>query len=60
MKVTLLNHTPNPVETLIFTKQTRLAMTPGLMEEIHAWPRERKLEELQYMARTIRSSWECG
>lgn len=58
MKVTLLNHTPEPVETLIFTKQTRLAMTPGLMEEIRGWAAERKAAELQYMARTIRSSWE--
>lgn len=58
MKVTLLNHTVEPVETLLFTKQTRLAMTPGLMEEIRSWPQERKLAELQYMARTIRSSWE--
>lgn len=58
MKVTLLNHTVEPVETLIFTKQTRLAMTPGLMEEIRSWPQERKLAELRCMARTIRSSWE--
>lgn len=58
MKVTLLTHTPNPVELLIFTKQTRLEMVPGLLEKISNWSPERRAEELEYMARTIRSSWE--
>lgn len=58
MKVTLLTHTPNPVELLIFTKQTRLEMEPGLLEKIGSWSPERRAEELAYMARTIRSSWE--
>jgi thymidylate synthase (FAD) len=33
-------------------------MTPGLMEEIAAWPEEKKLATLKYMANTIPSSWE--
>ena len=33
-------------------------MSPGLMNEIRAWPEERKLAELEYMANTIPSSWE--
>lgn len=43
---------------LVFTKQTRLQMTPALMTEIQKWPWTRVLEELRYMADTIPSSWE--
>ena len=43
---------------LIFTKSTRLQMSPGLLSEIQAWPEEAKLKELAYMANTIPSSWE--
>lgn len=48
----------NAVDQLIFTKSTRLTMSPGLLSEIAAWPWERKLHELEYMANTIPSSWE--
>lgn len=58
MKVTLISHTPDAAELLIFTKNTRLQMTPGALEEIKAWPEERKLQELTYMSNTIPSSWE--
>ena len=58
MKATLVNCTPEAAEMLIFTKSTRLNMSPGLMAEIRAWPQERKLEELKYIANTIRSSHE--
>ena len=58
MKVTLISHTPNAAELLIFTKSTRLTMSPGLMAEIQGWSEERKLAELEYMANTIPSSWE--
>lgn len=58
MKVTLLNYTSNAVELLIFTKNTRLTMSPDRLEEIKAWPAERKWNELEYMANTIPSSWE--
>jgi flavin-dependent thymidylate synthase len=43
---------------LVFTKQTRLEMKPGLLEDIAAWPEDRILAELAYMANTIPSSWE--
>jgi flavin-dependent thymidylate synthase len=43
---------------MIFTKSTRVAMSPSLLDEITAWPEDKKLAELQYMANTIPSSWE--
>lgn len=58
MKVTLINYTQEAAELLIFTKSTRLTMSPGLFDEIRNWSDERKLEELRYMANTIPSSWE--
>lgn len=69
MKVTLISHTGkvegdpfascwNAADLLIFTKSTRLNMTPGLMETVKALPSEKKVEELRYMAGTIPSSWE--
>ena len=58
MKVTLISHTPNAMDLLIFTKQTRLEMTPGLLDDIGTWPPERKRAELAYMSKTIRSSLE--
>lgn len=58
MKVDLISYTPDAKELLLFTKNTRLEMTPGGLDEIKAWPEERKLKELAYMANTIPSSWE--
>ena len=58
MKVTLLSYTQDAVSLLLFTKATRLTLSPGLLAEIRAWPEERKLQELRYMANTIPSSWE--
>jgi thymidylate synthase (FAD) len=58
MNVTLINHTPNAASVLLFTKSTRLTLSPNLMAEIDAWPYEKKLAELAYMADTIPSSWE--
>lgn len=44
---------------LLFTKNTRLEMDPGLLKAIEEdWTRDKKREELEYMARTIPSSWE--
>jgi len=44
---------------LIFTKSTRLNLTPDLLNQImNDWPEEKILEELNYMANTIPSSWE--
>lgn len=58
MEVKLINYTQDAEDVLLFTKSTRLALTPGLLDEIKSWPRERKLAELAYMANTIPSSWE--
>jgi flavin-dependent thymidylate synthase len=58
MNVTLISHTQDAATLLLFTKNTRLTMSPGLMDEIRAWPTEKKLAELDYMANTIPSSWE--
>lgn len=65
MRVNLIDYTGcghpdgwHAVNLLIFTKQTRLTMSPGLMQEIAAWPDEKKISELDYMANTIPSSWE--
>jgi flavin-dependent thymidylate synthase len=58
MKVTLISYTQDAVNLLLFTKQTRLNMTPGLLEEVRGWPDEMKFAELSYMANTIPSSWE--
>jgi|SRR5215469_940355 len=58
MKVTLLHATPNAIELLIFTKNTRLKMSPTGLQEISEWPEEKKMKELEYMSTTIPSSWE--
>jgi len=58
MKVTLLSYTPNAIDLLIFTKNTRLTMSPGGLDEIANWGIDRKFTELEYMANTIPSSWE--
>ena len=58
MRVTLISATPNAAELLIYTKSTRLEMSPALLSEIQGWPAERKAAELAYMANTIPSSWE--
>lgn len=58
MKVTLIDYTQDAVEKLLFTKSTRLNMSPTLLDEIRAWPEDKKREELKYMAHTLPSSWE--
>jgi flavin-dependent thymidylate synthase len=58
MKVTLINHTQDADNLLLFTKATRLELSPGLLDEIRSKTPEQKLEELEYMANTIPSSWE--
>jgi len=58
MKVTLIDYTADAADQLIFTKSTRLTLSPGLLDEIRGWPAERKREELRYIANTIKSSWE--
>ena len=66
MEIELMNYTglgrPDQVwhaaDVMIFTKQTRLNLSAGLMEEIQSWSPEKKKAELDYMAKTIKSSWE--
>lgn len=58
MKVKLINYTQEAAELLLFTKSTRLTLSPDLMDEIRAWSPEKKAAELAYMADTIPSSWE--
>jgi flavin-dependent thymidylate synthase len=58
MKCTLVNYTTDAADLLIFAKQTRLNMSPGLLAEIRAWPEEKKDAELAYIANSIPSSWE--
>jgi len=43
---------------MIFTKNTRLNLSPSLLEDISTWSVERREQELEYMANTIPSSWE--
>jgi flavin-dependent thymidylate synthase len=58
MKVTLINYTQDAENILLFTKSTRLNMSPAALDEIRAWSPEKKAKELAYMANTIPSSWE--
>lgn len=63
MKVNLLHYTGYPdqwraADLMIFTKNTRLRMGVHGLEAIAGWSLEKKMEELAYMANTIRSSWE--
>jgi len=56
MKVTLINYTKDALELLLKTKQTRL--TKQATEDISSWSHDKKVEELDYMLKTIQSSWE--
>lgn len=66
MKVTMIDYTGagaadparHAANLLVFTKNTRLEMRAGLLDDIASWPDERINEELEYMANTIPSSWE--
>lgn len=58
MKVTLISKTPDAEHLLVFTKSTRLTLSPTLLGDIKLWSEERIAKELDYMANTIPSSWE--
>jgi flavin-dependent thymidylate synthase len=58
LKVSLISYTQDAIDLLIFTKRTRLTMSPEGLKEIAGWSVEKKYEELGYMANTIPSSWE--
>ena len=53
-----MNFTPNAREMLVFTKSTRLNVTPGLMDVIKMYDEKKLQKELDYMVDTIKSSWE--
>lgn len=57
MQVKLINYTQNALETLLYTKNTRLQAEASI-EDVVAWSEEKKLKELDYMLKTIQSSWE--
>ena len=54
MKVELLSHTPDALNLLLRTKNTRLAYD----DDPAGWTNEQKAEHLEYMLGTIKSSWE--
>jgi flavin-dependent thymidylate synthase len=63
VRVTLFEYTGRPdpwraADILLYTKSTRLRMSPDGIDAIAAWPEAKKMEELAYAANTIRSSWE--
>jgi thymidylate synthase (FAD) len=58
MKITLMDYTKDAVEKLIFTKRTRLNMTPDSWREVVDLSPEEKEIELNYVLTTIGSSLE--
>lgn len=58
MQVHLISNTANAAELLLFTKATRLEMSPETLRSVMMMTDEDKAKELLAMARTIRSSWE--
>lgn len=58
MKVTLLSYTPNADRLLLFSKKTRLKMSPDAFQEVLDMSDEEAKKELEYVFGTIGSSWE--
>lgn len=58
MNVTLISCTADAMDLLIFSKGTRLGMTPKGMEEVREMPEEEKSAQLRHIKNTIKSSWE--
>lgn len=54
MKVELISYTPDALNLLLRTKNTRL----GSSDDPATWTDDRRAEHLEYMRDTIRSSWE--
>lgn len=57
MNVKLINYTKNALETLLYTKNTRL-QGKVTFDDIVEWPEEKKMEHFNYMLDTIQSSFE--
>lgn len=59
MNVKLINYTQNADELLLFTKYARLSPNADeALDIIRSWTPERRAEELDYISKTIESSWE--
>lgn len=58
IEVSLISHTPDAVDLLIYTKSTRLEQGHETRQKIKNMSDEEKIKELEYMANTIPSSWE--
>lgn len=58
MRVTIVGQTQDPMDLLIMSKSTRLEMCPEMLVDIQLMPEAGKLEQLDYMVNTIKSSWE--
>jgi thymidylate synthase (FAD) len=58
MKVDLINHTSDADSLLLFTKETRLELAPGKLEEFKKLSQVEREEKLKYVFGTISSSWE--
>jgi len=58
MKVELISYTDDAVNLLLFTKNTRLMDDDNAYEKVSKWPWDKKQDELDYMLKTIKSSWE--
>jgi flavin-dependent thymidylate synthase len=54
MKVNLISHTPDALNLLLSTKNTRLSND----SDPATWSEEKRMEHLEYMRDTIKSSWE--
>lgn len=57
MKVELISCTPDALELLLFTKNTRLQGVNSI-HDVKEWTMTKKLDELEYMKKTIQSSFE--
>lgn len=58
MEVKLLHFNPDALELLLYTKETRLAGLARSLDAVHNWDQARKDSNLEYMLKTIKSSWE--
>ena len=57
MKVELIDYQENALEILLYSKSTRIGGATCLQDVIE-WPYYKKIEHLEYMRHTIKSSWE--
>lgn len=58
MQVKLINYTQDAPELLVYTKSTRLTQGEETRKQISSLSPQLLIEQLQYMASTIPSSWE--